>query len=100
MRLQGENIEPTAHQQIVITEGIQPHPAIVAQWMKRVELACSSNDLVVLLLKDLVPEYTLPEHHTRLFAEHETAFRIAAGEVKRGPTRNSASPELDHKLTH
>lgn len=102
IRLQGENVEPTVHPQIVITEGTQPHPAIVSQWLKRIEIACPSNDTAILLLKDLVSEYTLTDRYTKLFAEHQTALKIAAAEGKRDVTRQPGTTSLDmeQRLTH
>lgn len=98
VRLQGEHIEPTVHPQIVITEAPQPHPALVHQWLQRLEASCSNNDAAVVTLKELIPEYTLSEQYAKAFQEHQGAIHI--GGTKEAKPERHIHPALESRLTH
>lgn len=65
IRLEGEEIRPTVHPRIVITEAPQPAAELVAGWLSRVrEAHRPSAAEAVAALKELVPEYTTPAPST------------------------------------
>lgn len=64
IRLSGEFVHPTVHPQIVVTEAPQPSAAMVADWLTRLEqLSILTHDTILYTLKELIPEYTLPEKY-------------------------------------
>jgi FlaA1/EpsC-like NDP-sugar epimerase len=69
IRLDGESIRPTIHPQIVVTASTQPPGARVADWLTRVKRLPTTNTLAaVAALKEIIPEYTIPEHFARTAA--------------------------------
>jgi FlaA1/EpsC-like NDP-sugar epimerase len=57
IRLQGEEIHPTVHSQIVVTESEQPEHDRVMQWLERVANRTLDASAAVSALRQLVPEY-------------------------------------------
>jgi FlaA1/EpsC-like NDP-sugar epimerase len=58
VRLEGENVKPTVHPQIVVTESQQPPPLIVANWLRDAPQRLSTSpEAAKDFLRVLVPEY-------------------------------------------
>src|SRR5438876_10517361 len=63
IRLRGEEIHPTIHPQIVITEAPQPERQVVERWLTQTASMSSTDDrdAAIAALQRLVGEYMLPE---------------------------------------
>ncbi|HXI13989.1 MAG TPA: nucleoside-diphosphate sugar epimerase/dehydratase [Thermoanaerobaculia bacterium] len=57
IRLEGEDIRPTVHPQIVITESTQPQHERIAAWMERTSRAHLDAPAALHALQQLIPEY-------------------------------------------
>jgi len=57
IRLTGEDIKPTMHPQIVVTEAPQPDSDLVASWLTSVSEAHAREHDMIPLLRHLIPEY-------------------------------------------
>ncbi|HEY0141478.1 MAG TPA: nucleoside-diphosphate sugar epimerase/dehydratase [Thermoanaerobaculia bacterium] len=57
IRLQGEDVKPTVHPHIVVTEAPQPPSSTVAAWLQQAQTFSSDTAAVLRLLKQLIPEY-------------------------------------------
>jgi FlaA1/EpsC-like NDP-sugar epimerase len=55
--MQGESIHPTGHPQIVVTEAVQPHQKMVADWLAGAD-SVHGGEVAVRWLRQLVPEYS------------------------------------------
>ena len=60
IRLKGEDVQPTVHPHIVITESVQPPSSRVGQWRAEAAAVCAEArvDQALRLLHELIPEYT------------------------------------------
>jgi FlaA1/EpsC-like NDP-sugar epimerase len=58
IRLDGESIHKTVHPHIVITEAPQPEHQAVSTWLSRAAVTSSDREAAVLMLAQLIQEYT------------------------------------------
>jgi FlaA1/EpsC-like NDP-sugar epimerase len=75
IRLKGEEIHPTIHPQIVVTETAQPQHEHIASWLRRIESQRLAPAAAVQALRELIPEY------------QPYAATPAAGDPQREPAR-------------
>src|SRR5881394_2302598 len=78
IRLRGEEIHPTVHPQIVITEAPQPERHVIERWLAQTASTSSTDDrgAAVAMLQRLVGEYALPEQ-AAVSAETREALPLA-----------------------
>lgn len=62
IRLRGEDIRPTVHPQIVITESLQPQHDRITAWIVSTSRADLEASAALHALQQLIPEYTPPSH--------------------------------------
>ena len=60
IRLHGEDIQPTQHPQIVVTNTPEPPPAAVAEWLREAQSPSITARDTYRLLRKLIPEYVDP----------------------------------------
>lgn len=80
IRLSGENVKPTQHPQIVVTEASQPEPKRVASWLAAAER--TSDDKIRELLHALAPEYVIPTRPGQGSSQEDAPPRLHIASVQ------------------